>query len=76
MTISQEDARRAIELLHLIVERSELVSEGPEDLDDQVLEFLFDFNGDRRFEDRDNDPSPMCRCGECSPGNYTCISHD
>ncbi len=22
------------------------------------------------------DPTPECRCGECSPGDYTCISQD
>ena len=24
----------------------------------------------------DYDPSPMCNCGTCSAGNYTCIRDD
>ena len=23
-----------------------------------------------------DDDTPDCRCGQCSPGNYTCISED
>lgn len=26
--------------------------------------------------DPDYDPSPLCNCGECTKGNYTCIRGD
>jgi heme oxygenase len=28
------------------------------------------------LESKTEDPSPMCNCGTCSPGNYTCIRSD
>jgi hypothetical protein len=33
---------------------------------------------DEVFEDYgdESDPSPMCNCGECTAGNYTCIRSD
>jgi hypothetical protein len=35
-------------------------------------------NPDDVFEDYgdESDPSPMCNCGECTKGNYTCIRSD
>lgn len=78
MTISQEDARRAIELLNYVADRAALLAPVPADLDEQVLEFLYDTDtGESRFEERDDDPSPDCRCEECPNGGpYTCISED
>lgn len=78
MTISQEDARRAIELLNYVADRAALLGEVPADLDEQVLEFLYDTDtGEMRFEEHDEDPSPMCRCEECPMGGpYTCVSED
>jgi hypothetical protein len=74
MTISQEDARRAIELLTIVCDRDNDAFDPPEDLNDLVLEFLYDDAGNPRFAERD--PSPTCRCGECHSGDYTCVSKD
>jgi len=27
-------------------------------------------------DEEEYDPSPMCNCGECTPGNYTCVRRD
>lgn len=78
MTISQEDARRAIELLTRISDGLAGLGQVPAAFEEEVTGFLYDEDtGAYRFEERDDDPSPMCRCEECpSGGPYTCISED
>lgn len=78
MTISQEDARRAIELLTRAHDRlCGCSDEAPLLLEGETAEFLYDDDGYARFEERDDDPSPMCRCEECPMGGpYTCVSED
>jgi hypothetical protein len=79
MIISQEDARRAIELLTKAHDAMAALLDGdPLALEEEVADFLFDDFGDSRFEERaERDPSPDCRCEECPPGGpFTCISED
>lgn len=77
MTISQEDALRAIALLVRFTDREAGLECGAVTLGNDALEFLYDDNGDMRFEERDYDPSPNCRCEECPiTGPFTCVSED
>jgi hypothetical protein len=41
----------------------------------QIVFMLLDSSEEEINED-EYDPSPMCNCGECTPGNYTCVRRD
>lgn len=83
MTLTETDILDEVDAL-LDAREDEFPLDRAEDLDDAARAILLrnlragSASSREVFEDYgDNtDPSPMCNCGECTKGNYTCIRQD